>query len=132
MLEPRLASSILIAALRRKIEAAGGFATVLAKGDPVAGAILLVCLPERNSPYGDASTSTGLAQESGGKPVILEREPTFDGPGKWVRVAAQHTENEEKLSQYLAKRRASDPDIWIIELDTAQAERFAAEIISSA
>ncbi len=142
--EPRLASSVIIAALRRKVEAAGGFATVLAKGDAVAGAILIVC------PQGTSGDGVGHAQdhvsgdaregvshantgpESGPKPVILEREPTFDGPGKWVAVGRQHIDSEQKLSEYLAKRRASDPDLWIIELDTADAERFAAEITGSA
>lgn len=132
MPELRLASSVLIAALRRKVEAAGGFATVLAKGDAVAGAILLVCLQVEGSASKPDRLGTETAPESGAKPVILEREPTFDGPGKWIAVASQHTDNEQKLSEYLAKRRASDPDIWIIELDTAEAERFAAEIISSA
>lgn len=132
MPEPRLASSVLIAALRRKVEAAGGFATVLAKGDAVAGAILLVCLQAEGSASKPDRMGTETGPESGAKPVILEREPTFDGPGKWSAVGSQHTDNEQKLSEYLAKRRASDPDMWIIELDTAEAERFAAEIISSA
>ena len=138
--EPRLASSVIIAALRRKVEAAGGFATILAKGDAVAGAILIVC-PQGISADGAGHASDDARQgenhantgpESGPKPVILEREPTFDGPGKWIAVGHQHIDNEQKLSEYLAKRRASDPDLWIIELDTADAERFAAEIIGSA
>ena len=138
--EPRLASSVIIAALRRKVEAAGGFATILAKGDAVAGAILIVC-PQGASGDGRGHASADARQgeshanigpESGAKPVILEREPTFDGPGKWVAVGHQHIDNEHKLSEYLAKRRGSDPDLWIIELDTADAERFAAEITGSA
>ena len=142
--EPRLASSVIIAALRRKVEAAGGFATVLAKGDAVAGAILIVC-PQGASGDGaghlsddarqgesHANIGPDIVPESGAKPVILEREPTFDGPGKWIAVGHQHIVNEHKLSEYLAKRRASDPDLWIIELDTAEAERFAAEITGSA
>ena len=138
--EPRLASSVINAALRRKVEAAGGFATILAKGDAVAGAILIVC-PQGASGDGRGHASADARQgenhanigpESGAKPVILERESTFDGPGKWVAVGQQHIDNEQKLSEYLAKRRASDPDLWIIELDTAEAERFAAEITGSA
>ncbi|WP_337829039.1 DUF1491 family protein [Pseudonocardia sp. TMWB2A] len=142
--EPRLASSVIIAALRRKVEAVGGFATVLAKGDAVAGAILIVC-PQGASGDGAGHVSGHLSDdtrqgeshantgpESGPKPVILEREPTFDGPGKWIAVGRQHIDNEQKLSEYLVKRRASDPDLWIIELDTADAERFAAEITGSA
>lgn len=132
MPEPRLASSVLIAALRRKVEAAGGFATVLAKGDAVAGAILLVCPQGGASASEDSGAAPAYTSESGKKPIILEREPTFDGPGQWLTVGSQHTDNQEKMAEYLAKRRASDPDLWIIELDTADAERFAAEIIGSA
>ena len=130
--EPRLASSVIIAALRRKVEAAGGFATILAKGDAVAGAILIVCPQGASGDARQGESHANIGPESGAKPVILEREPTFDGPGKWVAVGHQHIDNEHKLSEYLAKRRGSDPDLWIIELDTADAERFAAEITGSA
>ena len=33
------------------------------------------------------------------------------------------------LATYVARRRRSDPDLWIIELDIPEAERFAAETI---
>jgi hypothetical protein len=39
---PRLASRLRIDALRRRVAAAGGFATLLAKGDDEAGAIAVV------------------------------------------------------------------------------------------
>ncbi|HWV11973.1 MAG TPA: DUF1491 family protein, partial [Sphingobium sp.] len=38
-------------------------------------------------------------------------------------------EGTDSLNQYLARRRRSDPDLWVIELDIADAERFAAETI---
>lgn len=126
MPEPRLASSLLIGALRRKVESAGGFATILQKGDPVAGAILLVCLREGAGLANDENSSV-----SADNLVILEREPTFEGPGKWVPIGQHHTQNSDKISEYLARRSVIDPDLWIVELDVAQAERFAAEIIAS-
>ncbi len=94
---------------------------MIARGDREAGSILLIC------PQGAHHNP-----KTPEKPLILEREPTFEGPGKWVAVATQHTDNEAKLSEYLTRRRASDPDLWILELDVADAERFAAEIITSA
>ena len=33
------------------------------------------------------------------------------------------------ITDYWMKRRASDPDLWVVEVDVAQAERFAAETI---
>ena len=35
----------------------------------------------------------------------------------------------EDLDGYWRRRRASDPDLWVIEVDIAAAERFAAETI---
>lgn len=40
---PRLTSRMMVDALMRRVRAEGGFATVLARGDDVAGAIVLVC-----------------------------------------------------------------------------------------
>ena len=45
-MEGRLQSSILVNALQRRAESEGGFAAVLAKGDPTAGAVLVI-LAER-------------------------------------------------------------------------------------
>lgn len=127
MLEPRPASSFLVSALRRKVEAAGGFATIIKKGDPVAGALLLVCLPQRGF-----AESLQIAPESGPLPIILEREPSFDGPGKWRAIEGHNVDNKDKIEEYLTRRQKVDPDLWIIELDVADAERFAAEITLSA
>ncbi len=38
----------------------------------------------------------------------------------------------KSLTERIARRRQSDPDLWVIELDIADAERFAAETIGSA
>ena len=40
----RLTSAMLVSALIRRVGAEGGNATVLAKGDPTAGSILLICM----------------------------------------------------------------------------------------
>ena len=37
-------------------------------------------------------------------------------------------ENEEQFQRFLERRRKYDPDLWILELDIASAERFAAEM----
>ena len=33
------------------------------------------------------------------------------------------------VSDYWQRRRSRDPDLWVVELDIASAERFAAETI---
>jgi len=37
--------------------------------------------------------------------------------------------DEATASDYWRRRRASDSDLWVVELDIADAERFAAETI---
>ena len=106
---PRLTSRITIDALFRRVQAAGGFATVLAKGDETAGAILLLC------------------SERGEVKQLLERTVDLDGRYRWTPCGPQDVESAETRESYIQRRRRSDPDLWLIELDVADAERFAAE-----
>ena len=34
-----------------------------------------------------------------------------------------------EITDYWQRRRRTDPDLWVVELDIAEAERFAAETI---
>ena len=108
----RLASSVLVSALLRRAQDEGGFGAVLAKGDPMAGAIAVIL------------------SEKGRKACFLERLLEGDGRYAW-RSARQEIENEEEFKLFLEKRRRFDPDLWILELDIASAERFAAEMNES-
>jgi hypothetical protein len=112
-MEARLQSSILVNALQRRAESEGGFAAVLAKGDPGAGAILVI-LAER-----------------GRKVRVLERLLDRGSGYFWQDIGQQALANEEEFKKFLEKRRRFDPDIWLIELDVASAERFAAEMNSA-
>lgn len=107
----RLATSVLVSGLIRQAQAQGGFGAVLAKGDPTAGAVTIV-LAER-----------------GKKVSVLERMLQPDGRYSW-QESAQALEREEEFTKFLERRRKFDPDLWIVELDIASAERFAAEINS--
>lgn len=109
-MEARLQSAVMVTALQRRAEAEGGFAAVLAKGDSQAGAILVI-----------------LA-EKGRKARILERSLHADGRYAWQDVRSQTINNEEEIERFLSRRRRSDPDLWIIELDIASVERFADEM----
>ena len=109
-MEPRLQSSLLIGLLKRRAESEGGFAAILARGDAEAGAILVV-LAER-----------------GRKRSLLERTLQRDGRYSWQDIAGQSLEDEAQFQSLLDRRRRTDPDLWIIELDIASAERFVAEM----
>ena len=98
-----------VAAVMRRAEAEGGFATLLRKGDPDRGAVTLV-LEKRGEFCG-----------------ILERElgPSFDY--EWVFKPA----GSESVADFIARRERFDTDFWLIELDIAEPERFIAETTSS-
>lgn len=102
---------MLVGALTRRASAAGGFATVIVKGDETSGVILIQAL------------------EKGQDIGLLERVPDYQGGYLLHRCGPTVEEGQEALSQYIARRRRSDPDLWILELDIADAERFAAETI---
>jgi hypothetical protein len=108
----RLASSVLVSALLRRAQDEGGFGAIIAKGDPMAGAIAVI-----------------LA-EKGRKACFLERLLQPDGRYAW-QSARQEVENEEEFNSFLQRRRKFDPDLWVLELDIASAERFAAEMNES-
>jgi hypothetical protein len=109
-MEPRLGSSVLVHALLRLAGRDGGFGAVLAKGDPDAGAI------------------TVILAERGERKLILERSVREDGRYGWQEVGNRAAADEEEFRTFLEKRRRFDPDLWLIELDVASAERFADEM----
>ena len=102
----RLPSGILVSALLRRVNDAGGFGAVMAKGDAQGGAILVI------------------AVDKGALPRLLERGIGPDG-----KTALIDSTPTEDLDGYWRRRRARDPDLWVIEVDIAAAERFAAETI---
>jgi hypothetical protein len=110
---PRLTSRMTVDALLRRVSAAGGFGTVLARGDAQAGAIVLVCAAR------------------GRTTALLERTVAPSGDYRWTPCGPE-PDDSAALAAYLERRRARDPDLWLIELDIADAERFAAEINGSA
>lgn len=105
-MEPRLAAGFEVNALIRRASAEGGFASVLQKGEPDAGTILLV-LTDR-----------------GANARVYERMPAADGTRTWQRSKVETTENKQEFNEWLDRRGAQDPDLWIVELDIADAERF--------
>jgi hypothetical protein len=105
----RLSSQVLVSSLLRLAEGAGGFGAVLAKGDATAGAIMVI-LAER-----------------GIRAAVLERLLQPDGSYAW-QDSGRAGADEDDFRALLERRRRNDPDLWLIELDVADAERFAAEM----
>ena len=105
----RVTSSVLVSALVRRVNQEGGNAAVLAKGDATAGAILLVTYEKGTRPR---FFERGIGP--GGEPALLS-----SGPAELA--------DETAVSAYWKRRRERDSDLWVVELDIAGAERFAAE-----
>ena len=106
----RLASAVFVSALIREVHARGGSAMVLAQGDPTAGALLLLCA--------DKGRITGAYE------YVLAPS----GDYVWAATGAQDIGNPQSVDALCARRRRIDPDLWIVELDVAYAERLIVEL----
>ncbi len=106
----RLPAHLEATAIIRLAESLGGFGTVLAKGERDAGTILLVTLCR------------------GKDGVLFERMPQLDGSRSFVVTKRENSENPQDFSEYLARRRRQDQDMWLIEVDVVDPERFVARL----
>ena len=105
----RIPAHVEATAIMRRVEADGGFATVLRKGDMDRGSLLLF-LSERGEFRG-----------------ILERELGPDFTYRWTFKPVGDSPGSDSLRDLTARRERFDPDSWLIELDIADPERFIAE-----
>ena len=59
--------------------------------------------------------------------ACLERVLSIDGAYRWERVGPSESASSAEIADFLARRALFDDDLWAIELDIADAERFIAE-----
>lgn len=97
----------------RRVQAEGGFATVLHKGDPDRGALTL------------------LVRSRGAFHALVERVMGPDFDYRWAVTESGESLGSDELDRLIASRSRFDADFWLIELDIANPERFIAETISS-
>lgn len=102
-----------MAALIRAAQCTGGHGAVLRKGDAERGA-LLVILATRGQFHS-----------------VLERLLDPSGAYSWRKSAIPTGEDSGKVSELLARRARFDPDLWAVELDVADPERFIVENLSA-
>jgi hypothetical protein len=108
----RLPAHVEASALIRRVEVEGGFATILKRGDPDRGSLIL------------------LVASRGRHQACLERQLVPDGSYRWQRVGPMANAGAQTLADWSQKRRKFDEDSWLIELDIAEPERFIAEMAS--
>lgn len=108
----RLSTDIWVSALIRRAELAGAFATVLRKGDPGGGAVLVRVVDRR------AGVARLYAQALRGDAELAWMEP----------VASTE---EADLDAYAERARRIDPDLWEIEIDDTQGRHFLTEPVEA-
>ncbi len=105
----RLTSRFLVDLLCRRTESAGGFAAILASGDAQSGVILLQC------------------RDRGDVGPLLERRLSMDGVYVWDDIGPSAGNDDSARAAYVERRKKADPDLWIVELDIADAPQLVAE-----
>lgn len=105
-----LASGVMASALVRLAQARGGFAAILAKGDADGGQLLIVILEK--------------GQFSG----LFERQIGPNDAHEWRSCGPQAVDKPDEIADYCNRRRARDPDLWIIELDVPDATQLVAQL----
>jgi hypothetical protein len=99
-----------VAALIRRAEQAGAYATVARKGDTRAGAVLVKAIDRR------AGTARLYAEAFGrdGERLWMEPVPSTD---------------EAALDAYVSRAARIDPDLWLVEIEDLQGRHFLTEAV---
>jgi hypothetical protein len=105
----RLPAHVEAAGLLRRVAAEGGFAAVIRKGDSERGTLLL------------------LISSRGRHVACLERMLSVDGSYRWQAVGPAESASSIDVTDFVSRRARFDEDMWAIELDIAEPERFIAE-----
>jgi hypothetical protein len=79
------------------------------KGDPERGSLLL------------------FVSSRGRHFACLERVLNLDGSYRWQPAGPSDSAGSVEIADFLARRARFDEDLWAIELDIAEPERFIAE-----
>ena len=105
MTAPRLKTHIRVAVLLQRVQANGVFATIARKGDPDAGSIAVKA-------FGGAASVQIFVEARKDDGAHFWRS-VFDGPA-----------DERTADEWLRKEADFDTDLWTIEIETSDAERF--------
>ena len=102
----RLASSFWVRAYLARLDARGIPGFVVARGDPVAGAVIV-----------KLNTLDGSAQ-------AFQRMPGPDGARIWSTLIAG---SEAEVDTALQRQRSYDPDLWVLEIEDRKGRTLLTE-----
>jgi hypothetical protein len=106
-----LSSDVWVAALIRRAEIGGAFATVARKGDARAGTVIVKV-------FNTAERRARLYSEAFGP----------DGERLWMQPVESAFESE--LDDYLQRQVKYDPDLWIVEIEDREGRHFITEKVA--
>ncbi len=100
MTEPRVKAGLWVSMALRMGQSDGRFAAVLKKGDADAGGVLVVL-----------RTRDGLS--------VLSQVRTGEGEPAWLRATGAGVVDQATADAYVARQVKFDPDLWVLEFETA-------------
>lgn len=100
MAEPRVKSGLWVSMALRLADLDGRPGVVLRRGDVDAGGVLVVLRGRQ-----------GLC--------VLSQARTAEGAAAWVRATGTAPVDQEMVDAYLARQLRIDPDLWVLEFETA-------------
>ena len=103
-----IGSDIWVYALIRRVELAGAFATIARKGDARSGAVLVKTFDRR-------TRAVKLYAQAFGR----------EGEAVWMRPVDSLVEAD--VDAYVERAARIDPDIWVVEIESANGRRFLTE-----
>jgi hypothetical protein len=106
MTEPRLKTSIWVAALIRRYDMEGVPVAVARRGDADSGAVIL----KMNR------------REAGCLALVQARIAA--GELVWMRATGETPVPESECDAYVAKAVSRDPDLWVVEIEDRQGRQF--------
>lgn len=106
-----LSSDVWVAALIRRAEIGGAFATVARKGDARAGTVIVKV-------FDMTQRRARLYSEAFGP----------DGERLWMQPV--ESEFESELDDYLQRQIRYDPDLWIVEIEDREGRHFITEKVA--
>ena len=114
MSDVRLPSSVEASAILRRTSANGDFAAIIRRGDADRGALTIV------------------VASRGRHAACLQRTLDWSsGAYLWASVGPTADSGPDEIRDFLIQQARFDPDLWQIEVDVADPERFIAETSAS-
>lgn len=105
---PRLRAAIWVSAYMKTVRLHGGFAYLVRRGHEEAGSVLLK-----------------IERPESGRMVL---SPGYrDGERVWMKSTGPEAVSDADAESYIRRRLATDPDLWVVEVEDQQGRHFLAE-----